>query len=227
MKTEKIFDKQLRAASKNVRNAMLKALPDIEKNNISFSPEFEDRMLPLFRKNELKKRNKVRMRNLAAVLVLIFIGTSIWFLANKEAVAGLVKWTLRTWGNNIEINYYAAPTDEELPEFTFGWLPDGYKEGEKIIENPPTIFTKIEGKVGTDICLQYQFIREGTDLSVFGEELKTETVMINKQKALFFYEEEPNTANVLTWPDGNIYFMINSKLPKDVLIKIAENVVRK
>ena len=59
MKSQQISDKQLREASKNVRNAMLKSLPDIEKKGVSFSPEFENRMIPLFRKNELKKRNKV------------------------------------------------------------------------------------------------------------------------------------------------------------------------
>ncbi len=223
MKIEEISDEQMKKAVANVRTSLLKKLPDPKDCQHDFSPEFEQKMELLRKRNKQKLQRKIRIRNIAAILILIFVGAFAWFITNQEAVAGFKKWVLKEKSDQAVVNFNAPSIDSELPEYSFGWLPDGYEVSERK-DFPNSRLLLAKKTKGKDIVLEYQIMSEATNISISGESLTKDSIRVGEKEAIFFSDAEKGSANLLLWTEEDIMFMLNSQIDKETMVRIAENV---
>ncbi len=225
MKIEEISDEQMKKAVANVRTSLLKKLPDPQDCQHDFSPEFEQKMELLRKQNKQKLQRKTRIRNIAAILILILVGVVGWLLTNQEAVASFKRWVVREKNVQPAVHYYVSSPESELPDYTFGWLPDGFEISEKrVFPNAKMIIAK--NAKNKTIILEYQYMSEATEKEFFGESITQENIQVGEQDGVLFSDAREDSASILFWSSEEIAYTINSQLEKEIMMKIAENVKR-
>lgn len=226
-------DEELRIAAQAVRNAMLDSLKDDPELHHSFSEQFLRRMETLFRLDARRSRQKRAFQH-AAILIIGFFLSGLLFLAfNPEARADFTRWVRSVYEKSI---FYQSLSDEDLghsesvdglPEVDFSWLPGDY-EIQVLSDSPLRRRIRLVGSENS-ILLEYWFINEADYVEVFTDEYSHEFVTIHGSTADFYLSKVQDAYNTLVWTvdENSVICSLNANLEKDILIKIANNILFK
>ena len=225
-----ITEDELKRAAKQVRECMLNALPEPEDCHYIFSPEFERKMKRLIYRQRREAKIRKTCRSIAAILLIILFLGSVWLSFDPKAYSEFTKWIKDVYQNSVVYHFFTneneTTSSKLLPNYTFGWLPEGYKV--EVIERTPTsMFLLAEDESNNAVMLNYAFINDQSELFVFGNMLLSEEVKIGDYIGTLYYDPEAEGSNTLVWDNGEIVFYIDSVLSKEELTLIAENIILK
>ena len=221
-----IPDEQLRAAARQARSAMLSALPEPSECTPDFSPGFTQSMEALIHKAKRKAKARIIRRFIAAVLVLVVVGSGIWLTADAKAYAEFQKWVRSIYENTVIYRFFADADRTSLPEYTFGWLPDGYEEKEET-QLQTSLLLLAQNENGDLIYLYCQLVADKNQVISYGENLSVEKAEVNGICAEFYPDHDNPSDNTLFWIDDNVTFSLTAQLEKNIMVQIAENIQKK
>ena len=216
-------DTELKAAAGQVREAMLRSLPDPDKCTHEFSEAFNEKMRPLIARSERRQRGRNVLRSIAAILILLFISMTVWLSVDAEAREAVLNWVRQIYEDRVVYRFESAAQSGELPEYEVTWLPEGY-ERKIVYRNDELAGAVYYNETNGDyIGTQYHHISGKTLEEILLEgEAQTEKVDVNGMEGDYYYDSE---ANLLIWIDNNssMVFIIDSQLGKEEIIHIAES----
>lgn len=222
-----LTDPMLQASSKRVRQAMLSALPEPESCQHKFSRKFEIKMKRLIRRNQKPIRSKYFTRSTAAMLTLVFLGAFIWFMSNSEAKADFIRWARELFHDTAVYQFFGGKIDRDLPEYTFGWLPEGFSQ--EVAEADPDITIIIASDTdGNTFIFEYQFMDErSTRTELSKGNLLSRTVTVHKSPAHFYSDSAVGASSELIWMEDDIVFCLSSTMGEEVMLDVAEHITIK
>lgn len=215
-------DKELQIAAQSVRVAMLKSLPEPSECVPDFSDHFLVKMQKMIDKEKRSVKTKAVLRTVAAALILIILGTTILFATNPQAYADFKKWVREIYENSVVYKFFEDDGQRDLPEYTFGWLPNGWEIID--VKHLETVSYTAAGNGNDTVYLVYSFIDSGTEIVAVGEGLTPEKVRVGQLDADFYVDQASGSANLLVLIDDDIIFCLNANLDKQTMIQIAENI---
>lgn len=192
----------------------------IPKEKVEFSKEHEEKMRKLFKaeKSKIFYKRVLKHSVRAAGFILILLAVSIASIFSVSA------WRVKflnfvfdsekpntdfQFGDMKGSNY----SDDEL---MFGYIPEGF-ELVKSSSNESSIYLKFENK---DLYFSFSLKNIESKIGIDTENGKIEKLTINGYEAV--YSENKNI-NALIWSNGEFAFTIIGDIPKEDIIKIAEN----
>ena len=224
-------DEQLRAAAKAVRNAMLKSLEAEPEEQHTFSESFLRRIQALLRINDRRERRKHALQRAAIILIGFFLAGTLFLAFNPDARADLANWIRNTYENSIFYQFFSKESDETgdlpqtLPDVEFTWLPEKYEIQEAYRDDEKA--TLLLSNETTIIIFEYWFASPSEYYEMYTSDNIQETVEVNGKQADYYQGIDEQATNTLVWSEHNMFFSLNSSLPKEELIRIAEGIIKK
>ena len=222
-------DRDLRLAAAGARDAILAALPEPEACPADFSEGFHARMKPLLRQGAAwDARRKLRRRLIAALLALV-LGAAAVAAFHPAVRAAVQKWFRETFSHSVVYRYTeSAPPDAVLPEYTVGWLPEGYVLTD-VYEDTVYRYLVYQNSEDQYIFIDFNYMFDGTISEMeWDSDLAYEfsQIEIHGCPAHLYIVPDQSCENDLLWFDDatGISFQISGFLSKDELIRIAENI---
>ena len=122
-----ISEEALRQAAAEASDCLVRSLDEAGIPVHNFSARFERKMRRLIRRTRHPAAYRALVRVACAFLAFL-LGSGVFLAVNPEARAAFFGW-VRTQYERLFV-YDVANTGEqtELPEYTLGWLPEGYEE---------------------------------------------------------------------------------------------------
>lgn len=231
-------DADLKVAAQEAWEVMAVSLSDINHDELEITAGFKDRIMQMAKKyweNEtIGKRQKRRraLLRVAAIFIAILVGVSAFFALNTEARAVVQEWFREVYERLAIYRFYGAPMeDTRLPDYEPQWLPEGYKEVDRINDEEQGRFLVYRDPLSDDTLVLHYYYYEKDPMIVApqsAEGLIYEKGEVNGKEADLYYESDPTVAKLLIWIDEEqqLVFSISSILEKDDIYRIAENIYR-
>ena len=232
-------DAELKVAAQEAWEAMAVSLSDINHNELEIPSGFRDRIMQMAKQywekeeSEKRQRRKRALLRAAAIFIAILLGASAFFAVNTEARAVVQDWFREVYERLVVYRFGGEPKDETLPVYEPTWLPNGYQETKKIIDDENKVALIVYRKEGVDagIVFEYSYY-EDSPMGVepqTAEELIYEKGTVNGRPADCYYESDPTAAKLLIWIDEEqqLIFSISSVLEKNDIYRIAESIYRR
>ncbi len=221
-------DKDLKEAAELACEAWYKALPRLEDCvPYSFSDSFKTNMDLLIK--EVKRHEKVVLfsRRFVAALIALLIGLSLWLTVDTDARAVVRNWFREVFGTTVLYHYTDNAEITELPNYELSYIPEGFEEIDRLEE--PDILSLLYVNPDTEDAIQFEcyLFSETLSMQIFYEDhLYQEKIKINDISGDYYAADETSQTNTLVWFDetGQIVFILNSNLEKDVILHMAEGV---
>ena len=216
-----ISEEALRQAAAEASDCLVRSLDEAGIPAHNFSARFERKMRRLIRRTRHPAAYRALVRVACAFLAFL-LGSGVFLAVNPEARAAFFGW-VRTQYERLFV-YDVANTGEqtELPEYTLGWLPEGYKKFENYRDSQFEwiIYANDDGQ---EISFLYSFDNLHMN-SVHDQVISTS---VSGQPAELYYSENVYEQNNIVWSNSSdsIVFSISGCFKDHVLIKMAENVV--
>lgn len=219
-----LTDEMLSSAAKQVRTAMLDAMPKPSEYTYEFTEEFDEAMRPLLKRASRHKSIDKFARRAAAVFLAAFLGFTSWMAIDVEARAAVITWLRDVYENRI-VYFFTGHREDALSERKVPtWLPEGYKETEaKSIPNFLDVRTYSNGE--NEISFQCYLDASNTQLEVLNKDIFPEVIYIDGIAADFYDASSIGETNELIWAteSGNL-FNISGFIEKETMVKIAESI---
>lgn len=224
-------DEELQIAARAVRASMLQSLEGSSEPHHAFSESFLVRMKALFRIDERRNRVRRTFQHAAIIVIGVFLTGALLLAFNPEARADFTRWIKNTYEKSIFYQFFSTEnsnTSEEssapLPDVEFGWLPGEYSV-QKAFDDGSHVVILLEDADET-IVLEYWTINSVTFAELFTDGFIREDASVLKWSADFYQSLDGKIQNSLIWADDDagIVFFLNASLPKQTMVKIAENV---
>lgn len=216
-----VFESLLKAAV--IQNSLneLDAYPsEQELEKITISEACDRRIRHMIKrywlKNRIVKGLKVT-RRIASFVAIIFGLTFITLLQFKEVRAACYNIFVQVTEKYIRFEYSSTQKKKTINPT---YIPDGYSEVER-------------AETDTDCMLIFQnsederlsiFYFTESDVHLDNEHYSITEITVNGQKGSYFASTDSRYVNILIWYEDEGYFLIESSLEKDELIKIANNI---
>ncbi|MBQ6540224.1 MAG: DUF4367 domain-containing protein [Oscillospiraceae bacterium] len=220
-------DADLRAAAAEVREAMLRALAGPGECTHEFSEAFKEKMRPLFARAKRKQRNRGILRSIAAIFILLFISMTVWLSVDAEAREAVLNWVRQIYEDRAVYTFDTVAQPGELPDYEITWIPEGFELVEEYGDEVTKAFLYHNDNTVQDIVIEYHFVVNNTHTeAIFDDGTQVESVLIDDMEGDYYYDNE---ANGLIWTNkhNSIMFIISSQLEKEIIIHIAESIVKK
>ena len=217
------FEELLREAVADSCNGILDSLPEPEElEELTFSSAFETKMARLIARIGRRERIKRLLANAAAVFLVLLMGAGIWLAVNVEARAAFTTWMREMYEDSFVYWFFNERSGNALPEYTLGWVPEGYEEIDYQVTEFDTLaiysydkdyiyFSYFEGNENT--LLDIAFVKEYKTVYINGLAADLHLGFEGKQNSLVWIDEK-----------SGIVFGIHSLLPEDAMIAMAESV---
>ncbi len=220
--------KDLRRAAALVRQAIL-AKYESEAEDVTFSPEFERKIVSIDAAAHRRERFVKTRRSIAAVLLAILLCGSVFLASDPDAFAVFREWVLELYEDHIVFRFptNSAYTDStELPYYAPTWLPEGME-----LVDIPTLDTKhlelYMDESGKVVIIEYFFADDSTMLlysNLDGSEVQLEEITVHGNKGYYILPDEDGESNIM-WIENGISFTIDGTLEKPDMLHIAESLV--
>ena len=227
-------DEELQIAARAVQDAMLRSLEEESESKHIFSESFLARMNALFRKDERRNGIKRALQHAAIIVIGVFLAGALLLAFNPEVRADFTRWVKSTFEKSIFYQYFSEekvyiPGESigSLPDIEFGWLPSENKV-QKVYDDGNHVVILLED-VDKPIVLEIWTIESVRFTEFFFDGFVREDASVLTWSGDFYQSLDSNTASVLIWTDDDagIVFFLNASLPKDTMIKLAENIKEK
>lgn len=215
-----ISEEALRQAAAEASDCLVRSLDEAGIPVHNFSARFERKMRRLIRRARHPAAYRALVRVACAFLAFL-LGSGVFLAVNPEARAAFFGW-VRTQYERLFV-YDVANTGEqtELPEYTLGWLPEGYEEVGRYIY--PEYIWILYSDNNNEIDFLYSYDNK---LYLSYADSMVKQTCVKNLPAEFYYSQKDNGRNAIVWSDPNtpILFIINSKFEENIMIHMAENI---
>ena len=226
---EKIFDLVLKEA---LQESLDKELQEIDEMVASsppheFSPQFEKRMRKLInsigRKDRIKKYKRIAVRTIVSIAAAF--GLVFGVLLTQPEVSAAVQNVIRTVFDRYDKYDYIGDEltiDNFNDNIRFGYVPDDYylSSGDYLAANVALIYKDI---YDNEIMFDYG-IADGTSSIYDNEHNSYSEFTINGIEYRYYESNDSDFPNTIVWYNKGYSFSISAHIPKEELVKIAENV---
>ena len=216
-----ISEEALRQAAAEANDCLVRSLDEAGIPAHNFSARFERKMRRLIRRTRHPAAYRALIRVACAFLAFL-LGSGVFLAVNPEARAAFFGW-VRTQYERLFV-YDVANTGEqtELPEYTLGWLPEGYEEVERYSD--PSLTRVIYTNTANN-TINFLYFNHG-NIYVSSTNNDVISVMVNGQPAEIYNSHDTANQNNILWrtSDGNILFQILGNFNQDILIHMAESI---
>lgn len=187
-----------------------------------FSPAFEEAVRPLLQPNITaapKKKRKFTKKTLkilvaAAVLLALAVVTTV------IARTGAKKAEIKQFSDHAEYEVVDPGEAENVSDLTVDYVPAGFICKEKYEEDFEYAYYYY---YDNDRLFSVQKLRLSENLFFNNEPNPGEPIDINGFEGVYFYRADPNFKGII-FNDGEYIFMVDGNIPKEELVKIAQNV---
>lgn len=215
-----ISEEALRQAAAEASDCLVRSLDEAGIPAHNFSARFERKMWRLIRRTRHPAAYRALIRVACAFLAFL-LGSGVFLAVNPEARAAFFGW-VRTQYERLFV-YDVANTGEqtELPEYTLGWLPEGYEEVGRYIY--PEYIWILYSDNNNEIDFLYSYDNK---LYLSYADSMVKQTCVKNLPAEFYYSQKDNGRNAIVWsdPDTPMLFIINSKFEENIMIRMAENI---
>lgn len=215
-----ISEEALRQAAAEASDCLVRSLDEAGIPAHNFSARFERKMRRLIRRTRHPAAYRALVRVACAFLAFL-LGSGVFLAVNPEARAAFFGW-VRTQYEQLFV-YDVANTGEqtELPEYTLGWLPEGYEEVGRYIY--PEYIWILYSDNNNEIDFLYSYDNK---LYLSYADSMVKQTCVKNLPAEFYYSQKDNGRNAIVWsdPDTPMLFIINSKFEENIMIRMAENI---
>ena len=216
-----ISEEALRQAAAEANDCLVRSFDELDIPVHNFSARFERKMRRLIRRTRHPAAYRALLRVACAFLAFL-LGSGVFLAVNPEARAAFFGW-VRTQYERLFV-YDVANTGEqtELPEYTLGWLPEGYEEVERYSDPKSTriVYANI---IGNKIDFIYS---KTAEIHLIPDSNNISSITINDQSAEIYNSQLPNGNNNLIWSskDGTMLFELIGTCNETTLINMAKNI---
>lgn len=221
-------DNDLKEAAELACNAWYKALPLPEEcEPYSFSDSFIKNMELLIKKVKHHETVVLFSKRIIAAIIAVIIGLSLWLTIDTNARAVVRNWFKEVFGTTVLYYYTDDAEITELPNYELLYIPDGFEEVDRLEERDIIVILYINPETEDAIQFECSLLSENNLLQIsYDNSLYQEQVMIHDLYGDYYSADGVSQTNTLVWYDqsGQIVFIINSNLGKDVILSIAEGV---
>ena len=198
--------------------------PENEINQIIIPERYERKMSRLIRRYKNHDTRLMIFRNLkiAVTVFIILLGISFGILLQFEEVRAVCKKVIMEFYEKyIQVEYTADLSAKEV-DVEMEYIPEGFRETEKIY-NGWRILLQYENNMGDTIYLIYS--KQMHTLQIDAEHYSIEEIRIAENvQGQFFESSDKQFRNYILYDDEEGYFVLESTLPKDEMIKIAKKI---
>ena len=170
------------------------------------------------------------LQRVAVILIVFSLSLGSLMIISPSVRAAVVNWVTEWYETHITFRYLGTPTEDEMPEYTIGALPNGYAEVDSEREEwPDYICIVYRNEVsGKTIYFDYTRMTQGyvNDFEV-NSDTATSSVLVNGMQGYLFQEKNwERQRSSITWIDSdkNLQFTIQAYLPQSGILQMAESV---
>ena len=221
-------EEELSQAAARAAELLNEALPRPEDSTHEFSPRFRRKMRHLI----FRQQHPILMRGLQSAAVL-FLTVSILFgtlfATNTDANNFASGWTTIKIGPVSVYAYFGDAYTGEIPQFSLGWIPDGYTL-DSIRETESGIAYTYRDADGRQAF--FNFTVPTIDMHLVypqRREYHQEAVSINGMTGTLYLSSNAADRPLITWinTERNILFNVSAYTDIETLVKMAESVQEK
>ena len=224
MSKKMISDRQLDKYICEAAEAMLVSLPEPEScADPKLSPQFEIRMTKLFEKMEGRKRIQSHLLRVAAVFVILVLGSGAFIGLNGEVRAEFSRWLKASYQSSLIYRYLGESTETPMPEIEFGWMPEGYELILKDELENSLIYIYECGDEG--FIFSCNRMTENNLTQLFPKETDVcKEVSINGIEAEMWISENGNLRIIWKEDNSNFIYSMDGNLNEYDILHIAETI---
>lgn len=214
-----ISEEALRQAAAEASDCLVRSLDEAGIPAHNFSARFERKMWRLIRRTRHPAAYRALVRVACAFLAFL-LGSGVFLAVNPEARAAFFGW-VRTQYEQLFV-YDVANTNEqtELPEYTLGWLPEGYEEVERY-SDPKSTWVIYANSAMDKINFMYS---NASTLYINPDNDFIRYIIVDGRTIELYYSRD--TKNSVIWfsSDNTVLFSLTGNFTEDSLISIIKNV---
>lgn len=191
-----------------------------------FSDEFETKMRKLIRKAKHPVFYQAAKR-IAVILLAALLSVSVWLSVDTQARAAFFNWIREVYETHIVYRFTGEKQTEEFPNYTLGWLPEGYEEVSTISNGDMTDILFIDANNSEEgLIFSYYRVHSGVSLEILEPAGESHEVIVRGLPGHFYFAAEEGATNDLVWIDEErkIVFTLSAFLTETDMLHIAENV---
>jgi len=222
-----INDEMLKQAAAELATAMNESLPDPEECVHQFSPEFEKKIKKLTRRanHPIIYRS---FRSVASVLLVIIIGFCFVSAASAEARATVFGWVKEQYQSLYEYFFEGEIGGSETATYYPGWLPEDCEFVTSYETSGGEVYIY---STAQESLVQFSYISDPNSEKMYmdGVEADKKTVWINECPGEIYISQNEGETNNIVWTNESqtVLFSISGDYNEEILIKMAENIVKK
>ena len=155
------------------------------------------------------------LQRVAVILIVFSLSLGSLMIISPSVRAAVVNWVTEWYETHITFRYLGTPTEDEMPEYTIGALPNGYAEVDSEREEwPDYICIVYRNEVsGKTIYFDYTRMTQGyvNDFEV-NSDTATSSVLVNGMQGYLFQEKNwEHQRSSIAWIDSCLlYTSINA-----------------
>lgn len=219
----KFTEEDLKKAAAAVDRAMLEKLPAPEQP----SPHLMARLEQLNTTHKRKIAWRLALSRVAACILVTVVLGGTWLAVDAEARHVLRQWLRDFTEDHYVYQFVDMDAHSQLPEYEFGWLPDGYESHERTIE--PAFHRKGYGNYSENFHMMYFYPKSGSSYVIrpyLGVTIQHSTLTVGELQADLYHLTGSYVESRLVWfePDSGILFDLSGDLPEKAdLIRMMES----
>ena len=221
-----ITDEMLAQAAAELADAINESLPNPSECTHQFSPRFEKKMKRLIRKSHHPIFYRT-LRTVASIVLVILIGFGSTLAVSAEAREIVFGWVRQQYESFYEYFFEGDVTPTEPAKYQPGWMPEGceFVTSYEIPGGEVYVYTNERESL---IQFTYTSDTDATKVFVEGVEYIKEDVLVNGFPGKIYSATNQTETNGIVWTntDENTLFFVSGDFTEDVLIKIAESIVK-
>lgn len=222
-----ITDEMLAQAAAELADAINESLPEPSECNHQFSPRFERKM-----KRLLSRANHPilyrTLRSVASILLVIMIAFGSILTVNAEAREIVFGWVKQQYENFYEYFFEGDADTNDSAKYQPGWMPDRCElvTIQETAGGETYIYTDENGML---VQFYYIFDPDSQKMYIDTVEYLTESISVNGHSGEIYIALNETETNSIVWSDtsNDVLFYVSGDYDREVLIKIAENIVQK
>lgn len=223
----KVTEAQLKKAAAAVDRAMLDTLPPAE----TPSPQLLARLEGLAETPKPKITWKRALSRVAACILAVFVLGGAWLSTDAEARKVLLYWFRDFNDDHYIYQFVETEHHEALPQYAFGWLPEGWGNGYQDDDDPNfDRYSFRYGKGTAHFSLMYFYPKTGIRYVLVhpyaGIRVSHSTLTIHGSQADYYRITGIRADRRLIWmdPASGILFQLSGDLPEEAdLIRMVES----
>ena len=175
-------------------------------------------------RNRSKPVWKVIVQKVAIILLVLSLGFGSVMVVSPAARAAVKRWVMEIYETHITYRFSGEPISGPMPQYIFSEIPDGFVEMD-CFENDAYVSLFYQGQDGDVLCLDYVRMQEGVG-GIVTTQNNVADVTVNGMEGQIFLPTATRGQTTVIWIDplANIQFLVDSSLPPDVVMELAESV---